>query len=78
MIIWYLNVKNHSKFLCLSITAKQTQNQVPEADDGGFSAEWEQQRDNRIGPLESTAETRAAVQALPSNSLTSEDPEESK
>lgn len=56
--------------------ANQTRNEDVEADDGGFSQEWQQQRDNRIGPIESTPESRAAVQALPSNSQTSEDPEE--
>lgn len=56
----------------------QNQNAGPEVDDGGFNPEWEQQRDSRIGPMQSTRETRAAIQALPANSLASEDPEESK
>nr|XP_014431772.1 presenilin-1 isoform X2 [Pelodiscus sinensis] len=54
----------------------QTQNEDADTDDGGFNQEWEQQRDNRIGPLDSTPESRAVVQALPSNSQDSEDPEE--
>ncbi|KAG8126095.1 hypothetical protein E2320_021402 [Naja naja] len=58
------------------VTVNQNQNAGPEADDGGFNPEWEQQRDRRIGPMQSTHETRAAVQALPANSLASEDPEE--
>ncbi|XP_077117857.1 presenilin-1 isoform X1 [Ranitomeya variabilis] len=45
-------------------------------DDGGFDPEWDLQSNARIGPLNSTPETRAAVQALPSNAPPSEDPEE--
>ncbi|XP_026526868.1 presenilin-1 isoform X2 [Notechis scutatus] len=58
------------------VAVNQNQNAGPEADDGGFNPEWEQQRDRRIGPIQSTHETRAAIQALPTNSLASEDPEE--
>ncbi|XP_066495228.1 presenilin-1 [Tiliqua scincoides] len=83
-MIWLVNMaeedpesqKTASRSSTYDKQSKQTQNQGAETDDGGFNQEWEQQRDNRIGPLESTAETRAAVQALPSHSLASEDPEE--
>ncbi|XP_073494969.1 presenilin-1 isoform X1 [Phyllobates terribilis] len=45
-------------------------------DDGGFDPDWELQNNARIGPLDSTPESRAAIQALPSNAPPSEDPEE--
>lgn len=45
-------------------------------DNGGFDPDWEDQANSRIGQLSSTPESRAAVQALPSNAPPSEDPEE--
>ncbi|KAF4017621.1 hypothetical protein G4228_009176 [Cervus hanglu yarkandensis] len=78
MLVETAQERNETLFpaLIYSCTESESQDPVTESDDGGFSEEWEAQRDSRLGPHHSTAESRSAVQDLSSSILASEDPEE--
>ncbi|KAG9481396.1 hypothetical protein GDO78_010566 [Eleutherodactylus coqui] len=60
----------------LAVPVESAGNTAITDDNGGFDSGWEEQTNARIGPIGSTPESRAAVQALPSNAPPSEDPEE--
>ncbi|XP_075048189.1 presenilin-1 [Mixophyes fleayi] len=86
-MIWLVNMADGDTGFIQSASKKPTYNtQVPAVqagsdavtpdDNGGFDADWEEHRDARIGQIGSTPESRAAIQALPSNAPPSEDPEE--
>ncbi|XP_053553758.1 presenilin-1 isoform X2 [Bombina bombina] len=87
-MIWLVNMADGNSESKQSVNKKQqTYNtQAPTVqiqsdganhnDDGGFDTNWEEHRDARIGPVSSNPESRAAIQALPSNSPPAEDPEE--
>lgn len=86
-MIWLVKMADGDPGFTQSGSKKPTYNmQVPAVqegsdaatsdDNGGFDPQWEEQMDARIGPIGSTPESRAVVQALPSNAPPSEDPEE--
>ncbi|XP_072284732.1 presenilin-1 isoform X2 [Pyxicephalus adspersus] len=86
-MIWLVKMADGDPGFTQSSSKKPTYNtQVPVVqegsdaatpdDNGGFDPDWEEQRNARIGQISSTPESRAVVQALPSNSPPSEDPEE--
>ncbi|KAM9356374.1 presenilin-1 isoform 2-T2 [Pholidichthys leucotaenia] len=50
----------------------------PSQDDGGFTPSWVSQQEHRLGPLQSTEETRREVQEMPSARPPVEDDEEER